>query len=308
MKNYDVLVYGPIFCDLIFTDLPSMPVLGKEIFASDLSISVGGSAITAVGLHRLGARVGLITDLGNDPLSNVAFQILEEFGIDRSLVHKHPYPLQQVTVALSFAKDRAFITRFQRPQNAQDLAGIFNKYSTQHLHVCSLLAVLDAPDAINVAHAAGATVSMDPGWDDQLLQDSRISAFIEELDIFMPSETEIQEITQMEDLKKAIHQTIHKLRHGDLVIKIGSKGAIGYQNKEQKETRVSSISITPVDTTGAGDAFDAGFLFAYLKGLSFHTCMQYGVVCGGLTTTAPGGATAFPTLTEVQKWLLKLPS
>ena len=60
--KYDVLIYGPLFCDLIFTGLPAMPVLGTELFAEDLTIAIGGSAIVAAGLHRLGARVGLIAD------------------------------------------------------------------------------------------------------------------------------------------------------------------------------------------------------------------------------------------------------
>ena len=53
---YDVLVYGPIFCDLVFTGLPGMPALGTEQYADDLTIAIGGSAIVAAGLHRLGRK------------------------------------------------------------------------------------------------------------------------------------------------------------------------------------------------------------------------------------------------------------
>jgi sugar/nucleoside kinase (ribokinase family) len=70
--SYDVLVYGPLFCDLIFTGLPAMPTLGTETFAGDFTIAIGGSAIVAAALHRLGAKVGLIAELGSDPLSLIA--------------------------------------------------------------------------------------------------------------------------------------------------------------------------------------------------------------------------------------------
>ncbi|MEZ4719325.1 MAG: hypothetical protein R2851_25035 [Caldilineaceae bacterium] len=88
---YDVLVYGPVFCDIIFTDLPSLPVLGTEIFAGDLTATVGGSAIVAAGLHRL-ARVGLIADLGADPFSAIIRSVLDDIGLERTLIREHPIP------------------------------------------------------------------------------------------------------------------------------------------------------------------------------------------------------------------------
>lgn len=72
--------------------------------------------------------------------------------------------------------------------------------------------------------------------------------------------------------------------------------------------RVPVIPVNPVDTTGAGDAFVAGFLYGFLQGLPVKESMQYGVVCGGLTTTVPGGIAALPNLSEVKEWLSKLQS
>ncbi len=82
IMTYDILVYGPIFCDLIFTGLPTMPTLGTELFADELTVTIGGSAIVAAGLHKLGARTGLIADLGNDPLSDVVRRLMDDLGVD----------------------------------------------------------------------------------------------------------------------------------------------------------------------------------------------------------------------------------
>ncbi|MEZ4635565.1 MAG: carbohydrate kinase family protein [Caldilineaceae bacterium] len=77
---------------------------------------------------------------------------------------------------------------------------------------------------------------------------------------------------------------------------------------ERDAVHTGVLPVTPVDTTGAGDSFDAGFLYAFVNGLSLDECMRYGAVCGGLSTTGPGGISALPTLSEVELWLPKLPS
>jgi sugar/nucleoside kinase (ribokinase family) len=278
------------------------------LFAGDLTLALGGSAIVATGLHRLGARVGLIADLGNDPFSRVTAQLLEEMGLDCSLIRRHPHPLPQLTVALSFPKDRAFITRFKQPETPPDLTAILQAHATKHLHVCSYLAALETPDACQIAHAAGATISMDPGWDEQALLNPRLSAMIADLDFFLPSRSELCHIARNEDADQAARQILDTMPHGMIVMKNGQEGAESFSHHEQDCIQIPAIPVTPIDTTGAGDAFDAGFLYAYTRGNPLKNCMQVGAVCGGLTTTAKGGATATPTFKEMEKWLSKLPS
>lgn len=305
--KYDVIVYGPIFCDLIFTDLPAMPNLGTETYAGDLTLAVGGSAIVAAGLHRLGVQVGLVAELGSDPFSQMTAQLLQDLGLDSSLIRRHPYPLAQVTVALSFPQDRAFITCFQRPKTPPDLAAVLQAHPASHLHICSFLAALEMPQTIEVARAAGCTISMDPGWDEKALLEPRLAEMISELDLFLPSKSELCHIAQTDDLDQAARHVFATMHRGSLVVKDGPNGAIAYSHRQPERVQVAALPVIPLDTTGAGDAFDAGFLYAYLQGLPLKTCMQYGAVCGGLAITAPGGATAVPTLKEIEQWLSKLP-
>ncbi|MCB9451187.1 MAG: carbohydrate kinase family protein [Anaerolineaceae bacterium] len=304
---YDILVYGPLFCDLVFTGLPEMPSLGVELFASDLTIAIGGSAIVAVGLRRLEARVGLIAELGNDPLSAVARQLLDAEGLERALLREHPHPLPQITVALSFPQDRAFVTRFQRPETPPDLAALLREHPAKHLHICSFLAAFDLPDAARAAHEAGLTVSLDPGWDKTALRDRRLRDMIAEVDIFMPSESELRFIAQEDDVAEAARRLMPARAGALVIVKQGADGATLYR-KDTPPLHVPAIPVTPVDTTGAGDSFDAGFLDAFVRGDSLALCMQIGSICGGLATTAPGGTTALPSRTEVETWLSKLRS
>ena len=303
--DFDILVYGPIFCDLIFTDLSGMPTLGTELFAGNFTVTVGGSAIVAAGLHRLGVRVGLIADLGNDPLSQVAHTVLDGLGLDRTLIRRHPYPLPQVTVALSFPHDRAFITRFARPATPLDLSAILRAHPARHLHVCSFLAALETPDACQIAHAASMTVSLDPGWDEAALRDPRLAAMVADLDLFMPNELELCHFTGATNVTDAATQALAAMNTGAIIVKQGATGATAYTLSGQPPIHVPALPVTPVDTTGAGDAFDAGFLNSYLHGASLAEAMSFGAVCGALSTAASGGIDALPTMTEVELWLSK---
>mgnify|MGYP001099176082 CR=1 FL=1 len=299
--KYDALIYGPIFCDMIFTDLPHMPRLGQEIFAKDLTITVGGSAIVAVGLHRLGAKVGLIADLGNDPMSQLMADLLKDSGLDLSLVRHHDQALPQITVALSFPEDRAFVTRFERPDTPIDLAPILRNHSAKHLHLGSFLGAFDMPDAPTLAHTAGMTVSLDPGWDEVALRDHRLRDIVSEVDYFLPSRSELCAMMETEDVQQALTQATTLMHRGTVVMKDGPNDAIASDQNHQ--VSVPALSVSPVDTTGAGDSFDAGFIYSLVNGNDLKTNMTYGAICGALTTTVVGGAIGTPTLEEVQKWL-----
>lgn len=301
---YDALVYGPIFCDLIFTDLPEMPTLGTEIFAGNFTIALGGSAIVAAGLHRLGAKVGLIADIGNDPLGRLTTQLLDDIGIDRTLMRQHERPLPQVTVALSFPQDRAFVTRFERPEMPIDLEPILREYPAKHLHISSFLAAFDAPNAPELAHNAGLTISMDPGWDEAALRDPRLMKMVSEIDYFLPSRSELCFMLDEPDAERALQQTATIMKNGCVIMKDGADGALAHCNG--KRVSIPTLTVDPIDTTGAGDAFDAGFIYGLTQGHPLRTNMAYGAICGALTTTVVGGATGTPTLETVKPWLPKL--
>ncbi len=308
MPVYDVLVWGPIFCDLIFTGLPGFPVLGEELFADNLTVDIGGSAIVANGLQRLGMKAGLVADLGNDPISQLMWNLLEAEALDLTLIRRHAQPLIQLSAALSYPEDRAFITRFQHPREALKLDDLLKRHPCRHVHICSLLTALECTQAVQIAHAHGATISLDPGWDAVKLKDPRLLKMVRGLDFFMPGRSELCHMAESEDREYAARMLFNQMSQGCLIVKDGANGATAYVKPTREIIHTPAIPITPVETTGAGDAFDAGFLAAYLQGKSLSECMRLGAVCGGLTTTAPGGMIGFPELEEIETWLLKLPS
>jgi sugar/nucleoside kinase (ribokinase family) len=126
-----------------------------------------------------------------------------------------------------------------------------------------------------------------------------------ELDVFLPSESELCHIARLPYFRNALTRLESDMKTGMVVMKRGSQGAIARSKDE--EITVPALRVSPVDTTGAGDCFDAGFLYAYVQGEPLETCMQFGTICGALSTTKVGGATAAPTREEVEAWRSKLP-
>lgn len=306
--KYDVLVYGPMFCDLVFTGLQGMPELGREHYATDLTLAPGGSAIAAVGMQRLGVRVGLIADLGNDPLSGVLWDMLEDFNLDRNLIRRLDQPLHQITVALSFPEDRTFITRFEHPETRVDLQSILEKNPGKHLHVGSFLAVMRQPAVCRIAHSAGMTVSLDPGWDEKALRDPTFLEAAADVDYFLPSRSELCWMAEECEPEKAAARLLRSMKKGAVVMKNGPEGATTWEKDRIGAVHVPSLPVQAVDTTGAGDAFDAGFIAALIQGRTLEDCMQHGVVCGSLAVTGKGGLASLPYKEELEEWVSRLQS
>jgi sugar/nucleoside kinase (ribokinase family) len=303
MTHFDILVCGPIFCDLIFTGLESTPILGQEIFSKGLTLTVGGSAIVASGLHRLGVKVGLVANLGNDPISKLTWDILGDLGLDRSLIHRFDQPLTQLTVALSYPEDRAFVTYIDLDENRPDIGSLLENTSAQHVHFGSFLAIMDQPGLIQKAHTSGLSTSLDPGWDQSTLVDLKFKQALGGLDIFFPNQLEFSQIADQQQLNLAAKYILDYMEGGLIAVKQGAEGAIAFTADRPKGTHSPAISVNAVDTTGAGDSFDAGFLYAYLNHQTLEDCLKIGVICGSLSTTRIGGIAGFPTIEEVQKWL-----
>jgi sugar/nucleoside kinase (ribokinase family) len=152
----------------------------------------------------------------------------------------------------------------------------------------------DLPSLFETAHAAGATTSIDPNWDPDERWDSGLLELLDRTDVFFPNETEARAITGIDDVEVAARALAE---HGAVVaVKSGRYGGLAVDGKGV--SRVRSIASEVVDTIGAGDSFDAGFLAGRLLGWPLERCLRLAVACGSLSTRAAGGTGAQPTLDE----------
>ena len=297
------VVWGPAYCDLVFGGLERLPELGEERFARSFLVAAGGSAITAIALHRLGHAVHLCADVGRDALGAWLRTALAAEGVGTDALRTTP-GATPVTAALSTVADRAFVTYLEPGGPPPDLAEVLRAAPATHLHVAGFPAALAAPDLVDVAHTLGATVSFDPGWDGRALADPRVRRVALAADVLLPNRLEAGLLLAEEGdggappTAEAALARLAARRPGRVtVVKDGAAGAWGASSGAP--AWAAAPRVDAIDATGAGDVFDAGFLDAWWAGEPLDACLRRGAWCGARATTAHGGATAAPTREQV---------
>jgi sugar/nucleoside kinase (ribokinase family) len=297
-------VVGNIYCDLIFLGLESPPVLGEERRTDQFTLAAGGGGyITTVGLARLGVRTAVRAYVGRDVLGRLQLDALRRERVDTSLVRRHPRLGSGLTVAFSTAGDRGFLTY---PGCALDAGRLLDPKTlavlrrAHHVHFAGMTrpfrARLPLLERLQAAHV---TTSLDIGWNPSRYRDPDFRQVIRRVTVFMPSWRDAQWLTGQvvpEDAVRALGELVPVA-----VVKLGAEGSIGIE--DGRIARVRPPAVRALETTGAGDAFNAGFIWAYLRGESLARCLLAGNICGALSTRAPGGTAAFPRLREMQRVL-----
>ena len=282
-----VISVGRVYCDLVFAGLPSMPRMGREVFAHSMQPVLGGGAfIAAAHLAHLGRATALLANYGIDPLSQALAPQLDASGIDLRFLERRADAGPQVTVVMTGAEDRAFLScRAGRAVPARfgealswERAGL--------LHIAEYATLVDQPGLVARAKTAGLAVALDPSWDDTLITDPGLLEACAGVDIFLPNEDEAAAITGTSRPDEALEILAD---HFPLVaIKCGSAGALLGAGDVRHTARAPNVEA--VDTTGAGDAFNAGFLDAYLSSRPLEACLEAGVTMGSLSVQVIGGA------------------
>lgn len=290
-RRYDCVVFepGPIFFDMVFTGLPSMPRLGEEIFAKSLTLSPGGAFNSAAAMARLGLKVALVARIGEDFFSRFIEARLKAEGIDTRYLMREPGNARAITVSMTFPTDRAFVSyvdgedAFDFPEallDAKRTRLLFVPHHVKHANTRSLIAK---------AQQAGIPVAVDPHlpWGDIREAKVRESLFL--ADILLPNSREACLLSATETVEEALE----KLRAFSAVaIKNGGEGSLAWRAGEQ--AHVKALKSKVVDTTGAGDCFNAGFLSGVLDECPLNECLARGNACGGLAVRHAGGAEGAP--------------
>lgn len=290
-----VLCLGRTYCDLVFTGLSGLPVLGREIFAENVAIVPGGGAfITAAHLVALGQRASLVTRLGTDPLSSSLEGSLAAVGVDLDYVERAADAGPQVTVAIVQPEDRAFLSRRAGHGRPATLTDALAAPDACHLHIAEYATLVELPDVVSQAKARGLTVSLDPSWDDALIHHPAFLDRCQGIDLFLPNAEEALAITSAAGPEEALD--ILSRRFPMVVLKKGAEGAVLADG--QNRFRLDAPRVSVIDTTGAGDAFNAGFLHSWLKGKGNQASLAAAIEVGSLSVQAAGGTAAIRRATS----------
>jgi sugar/nucleoside kinase (ribokinase family) len=302
----DVLVVGDYCLDVILTGLNDLPTLGQELYAGEIELTVGGGALpTAAALRRLGMAAELNIPLGDDFFSAYVHEQILAAGFDPALLEVHDQPVRRLTVALSYPHDRAFVSYLDPSPSMHDPGSraedLFKRHRIRHLHFAHLSAAYRERALMDAAHRNGTSISLDCGWNLDAMDDPAFLPCLKEIDVFMPNEAEARYLTKADDLSQALSTLTQHTKQ--VVIKLGAEGAVA--GAGNGTCQVAAIPIEALDTTAAGDCFNAGFLYGWLKQWSPERALLCGNICGGLSTTARGWQ-ATPDAEGLQEWLERL--
>lgn len=299
-----VLVVGEINPDLILQGYHAFPTAGKEVLVDDFVMTLGSaSAICAMGLARLGDPVAFVGKVGADPWGAYCVETMAAAGIGVSHVIRDPALKTGVTVSITSPRDRALVS-FIGAIGALRAADVPDDAfaGARHLHVSSYF-LQDGlrPGCRSLfarARAAGLTTSLDPGFDPSERWDKDLLETLTEVDLFFPNEVEVRGITRTD----AVPDALRRLAGGRTrtVAKLGAQGCATLAD-DGRVLQAPSYSVEPVDTTGAGDSFNAGFLHAWLAGRPLEECLRWGAACGSLSTRGLGGTARQPSTEEAER-------
>jgi len=299
-RRYDIIVTGEINVDLILTGERVRPDFGHERLVQDATLTLGSSSVIfACQAARLGLRVLFVGKVGADALGEFMLRGMAEVGVDVSAVQRLPHMKTGITVSLSEPRDRAMLTfpGTIAELRAEDVSDELLR-SARHLHVSSaFLQKKLLPDLASLfarAKALGCSTSLDTGWDPAERWDGRVQAALADVDVFMPNEEEAPPLAQMPNAEEALVVLAEKV--SVVAVKLGARGAIAAAGQERASC--PAYPVQAVDTTGAGDSFDAGFVFGYLNGWALERSLRLGCACGALSIRAAGGTTSQGTLAE----------
>lgn len=302
MVKRDLVVLGDCNPDLLLLG-NAMPRFGQvEQIVDEARFEIGGSgAIVAAGAARLGLCCSLVSVVGDDPLGRLQLEALSERGVDVSTVNIEKSLATGVTVVLSRGDDRAILTAVGAIDAldafAIDMAVL---RSARHVHVSSYFLQrklrVGLEPLLIAAREGGASISLDPNWDPDESWDGGLLALLPLLDYLLVNEQEARLIGRFDNAERAAHSLASK--GPTVVVKLGAVGGLLVAGGDT--IRAPALPQAVVDTTGAGDSFDAGFLRGVLAGCEATRCLELACACGSLSVSV-AGLDGQPTLDEVMR-------
>jgi len=295
MPQFDVTIAGELNLDLLLYGLPIELLPERELVASDMMITLGGSsAIVAHNLAALGNRVGFISRIGKDPMGQNALDRLAAAGVDVSRVRRAEDGTGSgMSVILHHGTWRNILT-FLGTMSQLSFEDLDLEYlcSSRHFHFSSFFLHTSlrprTAELLKKVKSAGLTISMDTN-DDPEDQWQGLNELLPYVDVLLPNEREALKISGEQQLERAIESLAAIVPL--VVVKMGPEGAIAQRGNERFKS--APIRVRVIDAVGAGDSFDAGFITHYIRGADVETCLAHGNLAGALSTTRPGGTEAF---------------
>jgi sugar/nucleoside kinase (ribokinase family) len=323
MKIWDVTVVGEIYIDHVMSGFETWPGPGEEVNTEHYTREIGGgSATTACGLSRLGKSVNLVGVIGCDDVPWVE-QRLADFGVTSQGLRRIAGPTG-VTLSVSTREDRSFFTHTgvnrQLSQELLTPETLVSLTRARHVHFAMPLPRSLASMILPALTEASCTSSLDVGYQPAWLTDETNHATCQAVDYLLPNEKEAA-LLSGGPTPADFFAFARRLRMRSGVLKLGVHGAMSSAGGDASggatedaggdagvgaagDAGDTPISVSPpkvvaIDSTGSGDAFDAGFIDALLEGANEVERLRRACICGALSTRVPGALGGLPNREEL---------
>ncbi|MBB5804346.1 sugar/nucleoside kinase (ribokinase family) [Saccharothrix ecbatanensis] len=294
---FDVLLSGTVFLDIIFTGLPRPPAPGTEVWAEGLGSCPGGIANLAVALSRLELRTALSAAFGEDAYGDFCWEVLaEQEGVDLSYCRRFYGWHSPVTVSMAMDRDRSMVTHGHRPPvSADEMLDPPPRTRACFVHV-------GAEDERWVIRAKeqGALLFADIGWDRTGLWAPELLRRLERYDVFLPNDAEAQRYTRCDTPERAAAALAEHVPV--VVVTRGGGGAVAVDSATGEVADVPGLNVAPLDSTGAGDVFGAGFVLGTLAGWPLVERVRFANLCAALSVQHFGGSLSAPGWVDIATW------
>lgn len=271
------------------------------MFAEGFALVPGGAYTLAMAVHRLGHDVLWSADFGTDPFSAQVLSAARSEGLSGAAFRHHPRPVRSLTVSLARSGERAMVS-YQDRIDARPLGPLLREHRPRVLMLPQLRWDEGVMEDLRVARRLGVLVVMDCQDVPATLDDPAVRQALALVDVFAPNLAEALRLTGTADLDDAL-ATLSGLVP-TVVVKRGGDGATAVRDGARHE--VPAVPVDVVDSTGAGDCFNAGLVHGLLRGRSLPDCLAAAVACGAAATTAPGSSGALHAA-GLPHWLDQVP-
>lgn len=304
-KKWDVYSYGDVNIDLIIPKVEKFPMPGQEDIVDRMDTCIGGgAALFTLGLGKLGLHPVFHGTIGNDCYGSFILESFKKNNIDDSLLTVSSSSGTGISISFTNENDRSFLT-YRGTNEDPDLNAIdLNKVKqAKHIHITGYSGKRNHESYFNllknVHDMKDVTISFDLGWDETGEWYQGIYEVFPYIDVLFMNETEAIHYSRKESVIEAAKDFGKSCKL--VIIKAGKRGSIAFYDNLIYEA--NGYQATALDTTGAGDSFNAGFVYGFLEGYSITECLRCGNGCGAMSVMAYGGNTGFPQKEELEKFI-----
>ena len=300
----DVLIWGTVFLDIIFTGLDALPEDGQEVWADGMGSCPGGIANLAVAARRLGLRTSLAAAFGDDAYGDFCWETLADYEhVDLSRSQRFEGWHSPVTVSMAVNRDRGMVSHGHAPPlGPAELIGtppptraVMVELSEQRPLICG-----SEPTWVQQAQAAGSLVFADVGWDPSGRWSSDVLDQLSVCHGFLPNAGEAMAYTRTHTPHEALYALADHVPLA--VVTNGESGALAIDSATGEEAVVPALRVPAMDPTGAGDVFGASIVLGTLAGWPLQQRLAFAALCSSLSVQQFGGSLAAPGWGDIADW------